>query len=132
MKLGGRVKQRRCELGWSQEELSKRSGIGQGTISKMERTDQGTSTFVVELAEALGVSPKWLQTGRGDPQGIGEPSATYSTSGLTALVASGDVDLTLKKLAKLLPHLTPRQRRSLVESATAMATPDEADETPDT
>ncbi len=83
MNLGGRIKQRRKELGWSQEELAQKSGIGQGTISKMERTDQETTTFLVELAEALGVSATWLRTGKADTaknasNTIGEPSAHYN------------------------------------------------------
>lgn len=82
MNLGGRVKQRRNQLGWSQEELAQKSGIGQGTISKMERTDQESTTFIVELAQALGVSATWLRTGVNEKSSrnsskISEPNGKY-------------------------------------------------------
>lgn len=80
MKLGGRIRQRRKELGWSQYDLAQKSGVGQGTISKMERTDQETTTFIVELAEALGVSATWLKTGKDTKTTnmVAEPEAKYN------------------------------------------------------
>lgn len=89
MNLGGRVKQRRNQLGWSQERLAQVSGVGQGTISKMERTDQETTTFLVELADALGVSPQWLRTGKesnasSDSMAVKEPPAEYEVDAKTA------------------------------------------------
>lgn len=79
MTLGERVKQRRKELQWTQEDLAQKSGVGQGTISKMERTGQEASTYVVELADALGVSPQWLNTGTTTTK-VRESVAPYKAS----------------------------------------------------
>ena len=37
-----------------------KSGVKQGTISKIERGDTDSSTFTVQLAIACGVRPEWL------------------------------------------------------------------------
>lgn len=48
----------------SQTQLSSASGVGQGTISKIERGDQTSlSSRDAALAHALGVHPLWLQRG---------------------------------------------------------------------
>lgn len=52
-------------MGWSQQELADRSGVPQGTISKIERGDQDSSRYDVHLADALGISPVWLTKGIG-------------------------------------------------------------------
>lgn len=63
--FGGRVKKRREELGLSQTELAKASGIKQPTIGFIESGRNKSSTHVVQIANALKVSPQWLNTGRG-------------------------------------------------------------------
>lgn len=63
MKYGERLRSARKHKGYSQTQLHKESGVGQGTISKIERGDQETSTFDIELADALDVDPRWLKTG---------------------------------------------------------------------
>ena len=53
--------------GWSQNELARRSGVAQSTISRMEAGDtSGVSLGVVEkLARALGCDPSYLIVKRG-------------------------------------------------------------------
>jgi phage repressor protein C with HTH and peptisase S24 domain len=63
MKYGERLRLARKNKNYSQTELAAESGVGQGTISKIERGDQETSTFDIELAHALDVDPMWLKTG---------------------------------------------------------------------
>lgn len=63
MNYGKRLKSARKNKGLSQEALAKISGVKQGSISKIERGDQSSSTFDIELAEALGVHALWLKTG---------------------------------------------------------------------
>lgn len=60
--VGSRIKIRRNELGWSQEELAKRMGLkSKSTICKIERgEDNLTATSVNQYADALGVSVAYL------------------------------------------------------------------------
>ena len=63
MKYSQRLKLARKHKNLSQDALSKISGVGQGSISKIERGDQEVSAFDIELAHVLNVSPLWLKTG---------------------------------------------------------------------
>lgn len=81
MEFSARLKQARDYANLSQEELSTRSGVKQGTISKIERGDSESSTFTVQLALACGIRPEWLAMGLGDMTGqptlATQPVAAY-------------------------------------------------------
>lgn len=62
--LGERVKARRNELGITQKELGDLVGVSQNSITKIE--NGGNTTFITELASALGVDVMWLSTGVSD------------------------------------------------------------------
>lgn len=70
--VGGRIRQQREAKGISRIELSKSTGVGYSTLAELERGGMQSSTKLRQIAEALGVSQKWLETGRG---GIEAPSA---------------------------------------------------------
>lgn len=55
VKMGFKIKERREDLGISQEELAKRSGVSRGTISALENnTARATTTkTLLSLASAL-------------------------------------------------------------------------------
>lgn len=79
MSIGKRIKEARKLRGLSQNELAAKIGIKQPTLSELESGESQGTTRLAQLAHALGVSPLWLETGRG-PQdaassGEGEPSA---------------------------------------------------------
>jgi transcriptional regulator with XRE-family HTH domain len=62
--IGGRVRQRRRELGLTQEDLSERSGLSKSFISEVEGGQASASGLMyLKLAEALEVSVEWLLTG---------------------------------------------------------------------
>jgi len=63
MNYGQRLKAARKHKKLTQPQLAELSGVGQGSISKIERGDQEVSAFDIELAYALDVSPLWLKTG---------------------------------------------------------------------
>jgi SOS-response transcriptional repressor LexA len=66
MSLGSRLKQAREAAGISQRELARRSGLSQQLISKLENGLVESTTEVFPFAEALGIDPRWLATGRGE------------------------------------------------------------------
>lgn len=57
-----RVKELREANGWTQDQLAKRSGVNQGTISKIETNKTGGIEFdnLERLAKALNVKPAYL------------------------------------------------------------------------
>lgn len=77
MKYGERLRAARDHKGWSQEVLAKMSGVGQGSISKIERGDQQVSAFDIELADALDVNALWLKSGvkKHEPVWVTNPGA---------------------------------------------------------
>lgn len=71
--LGQRIRQRRKELGLSQEKLGELAGLDQTVISKLERGDVQETARIAELANALGCDALWLATGK--PTGGKDPRA---------------------------------------------------------
>ena len=67
MTLGHRLKQRRRELGITQQELAKKAGVSQSLIAGIERGSYGETRHVFTLADALGLDPLWLAKGEGWP-----------------------------------------------------------------
>lgn len=57
-----RVRELRVAKGWTQEQLAERSGVNQGTISKIENEKTGGIEFdnLERLAVALGVNAAFL------------------------------------------------------------------------
>ena len=90
--LGERVKTDRRSKGWTQVELAQRvtrAGyrMSQGGIAQIERRGETEPKSIVQLAQALGVSVTWLQSGFGDRMGgvedpgqIGVPTRRRSAS----------------------------------------------------
>lgn len=61
MELAMKVKKRREELGWSQEELAKRMGYSSRTsINKIENGRPCSQKIIARLSESLGVSIAYL------------------------------------------------------------------------
>ena len=61
--LGGRLRMRRKELGWTQTELAGMVGTSQAVIQKIENGKSLRPRILEEIAEALGVKPSWLMFG---------------------------------------------------------------------
>lgn len=63
--IGERIKSMRDELGLSQGELAKLSGVTQATIGNVEAGIRNQPRKLISIAAALGVNAEWLETGRG-------------------------------------------------------------------
>jgi phage repressor protein C with HTH and peptisase S24 domain len=64
--IGERVRSEREALGLSRQELARLTGIGYSTLAELERGGMQTSTKLNVIADALKVSVRWLQTGKGE------------------------------------------------------------------
>lgn len=67
MTLGERLKAARqfAKIA-TQDDLAKKSGVSQQTISKIESNKTDSSAFIVQLAIACGVRPEWLAMEQGE------------------------------------------------------------------
>jgi y4mF family transcriptional regulator len=63
--IGERIKERRNELGWTQEQLAQKAGISKSFLSELENGKRSVSADnLLDLARTLGVSLDYLMTGR--------------------------------------------------------------------
>lgn len=99
MTLGDRIKQRRTELGLTQDALSQKAGISKGFLSDLENSKRNISAdTLLDVAKELGLSLDYLMTGADSDRAMKErfdfPPA------LTALAQK--VDLTFSHMLTLL------------------------------
>ncbi|WP_223621195.1 helix-turn-helix transcriptional regulator [Lysobacter sp. ESA13C] len=75
--IGHRLKNRRKAAGLTQGELGAAAGVSKQAISAIESgaTQSPEAKTVEPIARRLGVSTRWLLTGRGDPNETDAPSA---------------------------------------------------------
>ena len=66
MTIGNRVKEARKKAGMTQEMLARLSGVPQARISALELNKNKKSSYLIQLSNALGVNPNWLETGLDD------------------------------------------------------------------
>lgn len=62
--VGERIKKRRVELGWTQDQLCQKAGISKGFLSDLENDKRSVSAEnLLEIARALSLSLDYLMTG---------------------------------------------------------------------
>jgi transcriptional regulator with XRE-family HTH domain len=61
--LGSRLRRKRRERGWTQEELALRAGTNQAVIQKIENGKCLRPRKIDEIAQVLDVNPAWLMFG---------------------------------------------------------------------
>jgi transcriptional regulator with XRE-family HTH domain len=62
---GSRLKSERKAQKMTQEQLARAAGITQQAVSLFER-GEGETKYVVPMARQLGLSPDWIETGKGE------------------------------------------------------------------
>ncbi|WP_339118543.1 XRE family transcriptional regulator [Halomonas sp. BMC6] len=77
MELKDRIRLARKQAKLSQVQAAEKAGIDQATISNLERGRHHSSTHLLKIADALGVSYRWLTTGLGDMHGVEDERASY-------------------------------------------------------
>jgi transcriptional regulator with XRE-family HTH domain len=80
MGVGKRIRALRLAMGLKQGELARQAGIGQGTLSDLERGDSALprGDSLIRLASILKVSQDWLITGMGSPVQAVQPQLDES------------------------------------------------------
>jgi len=73
--IGTRLRKERTLQNISRTSLAQMTGVGYSTLAELERGGMQTSTKLRVIADALGVSLRWLETGKG-PKDAGDASAT--------------------------------------------------------
>src|ERR1700722_1881369 len=62
--VGERIRQRRLELGWTQDQLCQKAGISKGFLSDLENDKRSVSANnLLDIARALSLSLDYLMTG---------------------------------------------------------------------
>ncbi len=62
--VGERIKKRRAELGWTQEQLARKAGLSKSFLSDLENSKRSIGAEnLLDIARALGVSIDFLMTG---------------------------------------------------------------------
>ena len=61
--LGERLRYRRRQMGWTQEQLAVQAGTNQAVIQKIENGKSLRPRKINEIAAVLGVNPAWLMFG---------------------------------------------------------------------
>lgn len=93
MTVGERIKDARKARQMSRPELARSAGVKYPTLAGLENDDQSSSTFLPDIAKALGVSLEWLRSGRGAMDRVQETPPDYMWQDITAYgqqVAAGD------------------------------------------
>lgn len=99
MNLASKVKQRRIELGLSQEELAKKMGYSSRTsINKIENGRPVSQKIIVRLAEALETTPAYLIGWDNDLEKKAEEFKPYTIETLKKIIDSYP-ELSYKSLA---------------------------------
>lgn len=64
--IGARLRNERTLQNISRATLAQMTGVGYSTLAELERGGMQTSTKLRVIADALGVSLRWLETGKGE------------------------------------------------------------------
>ncbi|OQS36816.1 hypothetical protein B0T40_10545 [Chromobacterium haemolyticum] len=63
---GERIRAERVRRKWRQEDLARKAGVSRGLIGDLENGRNRDTTRILDIARALGVTPQWLETGKGN------------------------------------------------------------------
>lgn len=80
MGFGERIRQKRTELGWTQDALATKANLSKAFLSELETGKRGAGAkTLLDISTALGVSIDYLMTGAGaaenaEPRDVGIPA----------------------------------------------------------
>jgi phage repressor protein C with HTH and peptisase S24 domain len=80
-----RLRHARLQRGWTQNHLAAAAGVSQGTIGNIESGARQSRGSLPQIAEALGISHKWLADGLGSMTLVSNTAAQYGEPDLLVL-----------------------------------------------
>lgn len=91
--FGERLMEARKAAKLTQSQLAKKVGMSQSALAEAEKTGQG-SQYLAQLAQAMGVNPVWLATGKGgkqfEPSNVSSGPKTHGPYPVISEVQAGD------------------------------------------
>ena len=112
--LGERIRAKRQQLGWNQDELARRAGISKGFLSDLENAKRGVrAENLLDIARALGVSIDFLMQGgdeRENDQEIEVPASLARFADQEGITFRQTLML-LKMQQQILAHRSASARR---------------------
>ena len=89
--VGERIRKRRLELGWTQEQLCQKAGISKGFLSDLENDKRSVSAEnLLDIARALSLSLDYLMTGKASQE---EPTEVAIPATLARFAAEEGISL---------------------------------------
>ena len=89
--VGERIRKRRVELGWTQEQLCQKAGISKGFLSDLENDKRSVSAEnLLDIARALSLSLDYLMTGKASEE---QPTQVAIPSSLAKFAAEEGLSL---------------------------------------
>lgn len=83
--IGRRIRKRRQELGWTQEQLCQKAGISKGFLSDLENDKRSVSAAnLLDISRALSVSLDYLMTGEASQETPAEVAIPVSLTTFAA------------------------------------------------
>ena len=103
--VGGRIRWLREKKQMNQTELAKECGIGQSTLSDIEkmRSNAPNAANLLRIAAALDANPSWIATGKGDAFKFDAPHEEGA-----------------QEIADIFSSLSPGKRSALLAAARAL------------
>jgi transcriptional regulator with XRE-family HTH domain len=96
--VGERIKQRRLEIGWTQDQLCTKAGLSKSFVSELENGKRSVSASnLLDIARTLNVSLDYLMTGKGS-----EEQPTEVTIPLSLANFAADAGLSLRQTLMLM------------------------------
>jgi transcriptional regulator with XRE-family HTH domain len=96
--VGERIKQRRLEIGWTQDQLCTKAGLSKSFLSELENGKRNVSASnLLDIARTLNVSLDYLMTGKGS-----EEQPTEVTIPLSLAKFAADAGLSLRQTLMLM------------------------------
>lgn len=96
--VGDRIKQRRLELGWTQDQLCTKAGLSKSFLSELENGKRSVSAEnLLEIARAMNVSLDYLMTGKASQEQTSEVAIPSSLAKF-----AGEEGLSLRQTLMLL------------------------------
>lgn len=98
---GKRIRTERLRRGWAQEELARKAGISRSTVADLEGGHSRATARLLNIAKALGVTPQWLETGKGPREPVPAPENTYIAAESLEDLADKLLDKGIEDIARL-------------------------------